>query len=120
MRSFNGNSGALVAQPEFALRSAVVQNISEARARVNNRDNAVLMSIRVATGELATARRALHRALGPNLDIYTAVIDNRNGCVTLQIELAAGRVPDAMAIIMSTLPEAEFGSIRPAVCSSTH
>jgi hypothetical protein len=90
MRSFNGNSGALVAQPELA------------------------------TGELATARRALHRALGPNLDIYTAVIDNRNGCVTLQIELAAGRVPDAMAIIMSTLPEAEFGSIRPAVCSSTH
>ncbi len=78
------------------------------------------MSIRVGTGELATARRALHRALGPKLDIYTAVIDNRNGCVTLQLELAAGRVPDAMAIIMNTLPEAEFGLIRSAACSSMH
>src|ERR1700731_820819 len=114
MRSFNGNSGALSAQPEFALRSAVVRSISEARAKENNGNHAVSMSIRVATGELATARRALHRALGPNLDIYTAVIDNRNDRVTLQIELAAGRVPDAMAIIMNTVPEAEFGSIRPA------
>jgi hypothetical protein len=120
MRSFNGNSGALSAQPEFALRSAVVRSISEARAKDKTRDHAVSMSIRVATGELATARCALHRALGPNLDIYTAIIDNRNGCVTLQLELAARRVPDAMAIIMNTVPEAEFGSIRPAAHSSTH
>ncbi|WP_242538930.1 sugar ABC transporter permease [Trinickia acidisoli] len=80
----------------------------------------VLMSIRVASSDLVFVRRALHEMLGPDLDIYTAVIDNKRDCASLQVVLAAQRVDHAMALIMSVLPEAEFGSIRPSPLTLAH
>lgn len=70
------------------------------------------MAIRVACSELAAVRRALHQILGPDLDIYTAVVDKKHDCASLQVVLDALHVDRAMSLIMSALPEAEFGYIR--------
>jgi hypothetical protein len=72
----------------------------------------VSMSIRIASSELSALRRILHQVLGPDLDVYTAVIDNKRDCASLQVVLHARRVHQAMTLIMSTLPEAEFGHFR--------
>jgi hypothetical protein len=120
MRSFNGNSSSFTIPPEHVLRSTTVGKGAPARTGVDETGHAVLMAIRVDTGQLADVRRVLQKLLGPNLDIYTAVIDNKNGRACLQLELAAERVPEAMSLIMRTLPEAEFGSIRRSPRVSTH
>jgi hypothetical protein len=120
MRSCNGSYRAVNAQSDCTLDSAKVRKVSVAQRKKNNKERAVLMMIRVATAELAAVRRALHQFLGPSLDIYTAVIDNKHGTASLQVELAAPRVGDAMTLIMSALPEAEFGAIRPSSRALAH
>ncbi|WP_240324619.1 hypothetical protein [Trinickia diaoshuihuensis] len=79
----------------------------------------VSMTIRIASSELSTVRRMLHQALGPRLDVYTAVIDKRRDCASLQVVLHARRVHEAMTLIMSALPEAEFGLFRFSSSSTT-
>jgi hypothetical protein len=121
MRSSNGNAGSLAVQLNYALRASTLRSSSHAVIHQDAAaDYAVLMSIRVDTAQLATARRTLHQWLGPDLDIYTAVIDNKNGRSCLQIEIGAGRVSETMSLIMRTLPEAEFGAIRPSPRAMGH
>jgi hypothetical protein len=78
------------------------------------REVTVLMSICVSTCEMKSVRETLHRTLGAALGIYTVSIDNRRACATLQVEVAPGSLQRTMAIIMRTLPEAEFGAVRPS------
>jgi hypothetical protein len=120
MRSFNPSFGAVSAQSDHALQSTAVRKRNVSHPNKDNDYHAVLMTIRVATGQLAAVRRVLHQLLGPNLGIYTSVIDNRLGSASLQVELAAWRVDDAMTLIMSALPEAEFGAIRPSLRTLAH
>ncbi len=92
----------------------------ESRDRRDVADETLLISLLIDTRHLKTARQVLHRALGDDMAIYVATIDNRGGRASLQIELAAERVPRIMSLVMSALPEAEFGAIRPSRRSRPH
>ncbi|WP_321878528.1 hypothetical protein [Paraburkholderia bannensis] len=72
----------------------------------------VQMVVRVATQDAQLARCLLHGLLGAALGVHTIDIDNRSECACLHVELERARVPDAMALLIRTLPGAEFGSIR--------
>jgi hypothetical protein len=120
MRSLNGSARAVNAQSDYSVQSTGVRNKSASHSGKERNGRAVLMTIRVGTAELAKVRHALHQLLGPHLDIYTAVIDNKRDSAILQVELAAGRVAEAMTLIMSALPEAEFGSVRPSARTLAH
>jgi hypothetical protein len=73
-----------------------------------------LVTVHIDSRHLRSARQTLHRALGSEMNLYVAKIDNRDGQASLQIELEADRVGEIMSLLMRTLPEAEFGAIRPA------
>lgn len=120
MRSFNENAatGSILArQPR---RSTQVRNDPGARGAEGKDTGRVSMSIRIASCELSTLRRTLHRVLGHDLDVYTAVIDKKRDCATLQLFLYAERVHQAMTLIMRALPEAEFGAVRPSFETLPH
>ncbi|WP_322093795.1 hypothetical protein [Paraburkholderia bannensis] len=72
----------------------------------------VQMVVRVATQDAQLARCLLHGLLGAALGVHTIDIDNRSECACLHVELERARVPDAMALLIRTLPGAEFGAIR--------
>ncbi|HEV3430779.1 MAG TPA: sugar ABC transporter permease [Paraburkholderia sp.] len=72
----------------------------------------VQMVVRVATHHAQLARCLLHGLLGDALGIHTIDIDRRRELACLHVELERARVPDAMALLIRTLPGAEFGAIR--------
>lgn len=72
----------------------------------------VQMIVRVATRDAQLARGVLHAMLGHALGIHTIDIDHRNELACLHVELERARVPEAMALLIRTLPGAEFGTVR--------
>lgn len=72
----------------------------------------VQMVVRVATRDAQLARCLLHGLLGHALGVHTIDIDHRRDLACLHVELERARVPDAMALLIRTLPGAEFGAIR--------
>ena len=77
-------------------------------------ETTVLMSIRVDAGRMRMVREALHRALGSAVGVYVVSIDHRNARASLQVEMKPAWLHKTMAVIMRTLPEAEFGGVRPS------
>jgi hypothetical protein len=87
------------------------------RARVDasyatQRVTRVQMIVRVATPDAQLARRLLHGMLGDALGVHTIDIDRRSELACLHVALERSRVPDAMALLIRTLPGAEFGAIK--------
>jgi hypothetical protein len=83
-----------------------------ARRRTAPRLVTVQMIVRVAIRDAQLARSVLHAALGHALGIHTIDIDRRRELACLHVELERARVPEAMALLIHTLPGAEFGTIR--------
>ncbi|MBB3258574.1 hypothetical protein F4827_003442 [Paraburkholderia bannensis] len=72
----------------------------------------VQMAVRVATRDAQLARCLLHGLLGRALGVHTIDFDRSRDLACLHVELERARVPDAMALLIRTLPGAEFGTIR--------
>jgi len=72
----------------------------------------VQMIVRVAPPDAQLGRRLLHGMLGDALGVHTIDIDRRSELACLHVALERSRVPDAMALLIRTLPGAEFGAIR--------
>ncbi|WP_322042202.1 hypothetical protein [Paraburkholderia sp. J67] len=72
----------------------------------------VQMTVRVATRDAQLARCLLHGLLGHTLGVHTIDIDRRRDLACLHVELEHARVPDVMALLIRSLPGAEFGAIR--------
>ncbi|WP_310631161.1 hypothetical protein [Paraburkholderia sp.] len=82
------------------------------QARATQRLSCVRMIVRVATHDAQLARRLLHAMLGEAMGAYTIDIDRRSELACLHVELERKRVPEAMALLIRTLPGAEFGTIK--------
>ncbi|WP_156992309.1 hypothetical protein [Paraburkholderia oxyphila] len=82
------------------------------RRRTTPRLVTVQMIVRVATRDAQLARSVLHAMLGHALGIHTIDIDRRRDLACLHVELERARVPEAMAVLIHTLPGAEFGTVR--------
>jgi hypothetical protein len=72
----------------------------------------VQLAVRVATRDAQLARCLLHGLLGHALGVHTIDIDRSRDLACLHVELERARVPEAMALLIRTLPGAEFGAIR--------
>ncbi len=70
------------------------------------------MTVRVAPANAQLARCLLHGLLGNAMGVHSIDIDRRLELACLHVELERGRVPDAMALLIRSLPGAEFGIIR--------
>lgn len=68
--------------------------------------------VRVPTRDAQLARRMLHGLLGAELGVHTIDIDRRCDLACLHVELDRRRMAEAMALLMRTLPSAEFGRVR--------
>jgi hypothetical protein len=98
--------------PSSSMSSSRALRVPTEKRRTAPRLPNVQMIVRVATCDAQLARRVLHGMLGQALGVHTIDIDRRRELACLHVELERARVPDAMALLIRSLPGAEFGAIR--------
>ena len=78
------------------------------------RPDLVALTIRIDTLDALNVRLALHRALGGHIGIYVLSMDHAHAQCILQLQCDRGQLDALMRAVMSGLPRAEFGPVRPA------
>src|SRR5215472_4527239 len=97
--------------PSSSVSKSRTLRVPTEKRRTTPRLTTVQMIVRVATCDAQLARRVLHGLLGHALGVHTIDIDRRRELACLHVELERTRVPDAMALLIRSLPGAEFGTI---------
>ncbi|WP_447918070.1 hypothetical protein [Achromobacter aegrifaciens] len=82
--------------------------------RVQARPDLVALTIRIDTLDALNVRLALHRALGERIGVYVLSVDHAHAQSVLQLQCDRGQLDALMHAVMSGLPRAEFGPVRPA------
>ena len=74
----------------------------------------VALTVRIDTLDALNVRLALHRALGDRIGVYLLSVDHVHAQSTLALQCERTEVDALMQAVMSGLPRAEFGPVRPA------
>jgi hypothetical protein len=82
--------------------------------RAQARPDLVALTIRIDTLDALNVRLALHRALGERIGVYVLSVDHAHAQSVLQLQCDRGQLDALMHAVMSGLPRAEFGPVRPA------
>ncbi|MDT4829442.1 hypothetical protein FQZ97_628600 [compost metagenome] len=73
----------------------------------------VLLTIRIDTLDALNLRITLHRSLGRRIGVYMLSVDHAHAQSVLQLQCDRSQVDTLMHAVMSGLPRAEFGAVRP-------
>ncbi|CAB3934403.1 hypothetical protein LMG6000_03678 [Achromobacter insolitus] len=74
----------------------------------------VALTVRIDTLDALNVRLALHRALGERIGVYILSVDHAHAQSVLQLQCDRAQLDALMHAVMSGLPRAEFGAVRPA------
>ncbi|WP_256942839.1 hypothetical protein [Achromobacter xylosoxidans] len=99
--------------PRLQARHAPMPDILPAQ-RTQARADLVALTIRIDTLDALNVRLALHRALGERIGVYVLSVDHAHAQSVLQLQCERGQLDALMHAVMSGLPRAEFGPVRPA------
>ncbi len=99
--------------PRLQVRHSPIPDILPAQ-RAPARTELVALTIRIDTLDALNVRLALHRALGERIGVYVLSVDHAHAQSVLQLQCERGQLDALMHAVMSGLPRAEFGPVRPA------
>ncbi len=74
----------------------------------------VALTVRIDTLDALNVRLALHRALGERIGVYILSVAHAHAQSVLQLQCDRAQLDALMHAVMSGLPRAEFGAVRPA------
>ncbi|MDX3988292.1 MAG: hypothetical protein QHC88_23830 [Achromobacter sp.] len=100
----------MIAQPNSSGPALLAPFPAPAQAR----NEQVALTVRIDTLDALNVRLALHRALGTRIGIYLLSVDHARAQSTLQLQCSRDQLDDMMQAVMRGLPQAEFGTVRPA------
>lgn len=73
----------------------------------------VLLTTRIDTLDALNLRITLHRTLGRRIGVYVISVDRAHAQSILQLQCDRSQLDTLMHAVMSGLPRAEFGAVRP-------